>query len=175
MDGKWRLIAATTLSAAVALAAPSAMAAPCLPEQTVAALDQYCEALPTPVGAAAPTSAGSGNVVMRPLSAALPPRVADRLRQAGPAARALLLLPVVAPLARAPMTEAERRRGDRGAREVIDSGPLESRKGNVSSVASGLAIAAPDVVGGAFRWALVVSSLGLAGMAWLRLRSRLRL
>jgi hypothetical protein len=176
VDGKWRLRTATTLAAAVALAGPSpAAAAPCPPEQTVAALDQYCESLPTPGGVAAPTAEGPGGLAMAPLRSVLPPKQVKRLREAGPAGMALLELPAVAPLARAPMTRAERRRADLGARKVVASGTLDSRKGDVVSVASGLASAAPDVVGGVFRWGLVICSLGLSGVAWLRFRSRLRL
>ena len=61
MDVKRLLRTATAVSAVAALAGPSpAAAAPCLPEQTVAVLDQYCESLLTPVGVAAPTVAGPG-------------------------------------------------------------------------------------------------------------------
>ena len=45
----------------------------------------------------------------------------------------------------------------------------------MGGVASGLASAAPDVVDGAFRWGLVICSLALSGLAWLRFRTRLRL
>ena len=176
MDGKWLLRAATTSAAALALAAPGpAAAAACPPEQTVAALDQYCESLPTPGGVAAPTDEGEGGLPMGKLRSVLPPKQVKRLRDAGPAARALLELPAVAPLARAFMTPAERHRADVGAREVVASGTLDRRKGDVGSVASGLASSAPDVVGGAFRWGLVICSLGLSGLAWLRFRTRLKL
>ena len=174
MDGKWLLRAATALSAAATLAAASpAGAATCSPEQTVAALDQYCEGLPTPIGMAVPTDSGGAH--SRPLSLVLPPAEVDRLRKAGPAAKALLLLPAVAPLTRAHVTPGERRRAAIGARRVVASGALDAKEGDVSSFASGLASSAPDLLGGAFRWGLVISSLGLTGMTWIRFRSRLRL
>ena len=176
MDGKWPLRVATAAAAALALAAPGpAAAAACPPEQTVAALDQYCESLPTPGGVAAPTDEGEGGLPMGRLRSVLPPKQVKQLRKAGPAARALLELPTVAPLARAFMTPAERRRVDLGARKVVASGILDRRKGDVNGVASGLASAAPDVVGGAFRWGLVICTLALSGLAWLRFRTRLRL
>jgi hypothetical protein len=172
VDGKWLLRTATTVAVAVALTGPSpaTAAVPCPPEQTVAALDQYCEALPGVGGMVAPTASGPGRAAMRPLRVVLPPKEVESLRNAGPAAMALLQLPVVAPV-----TQEDRRRADLGAREVVASGALDSPKGDVPGVASGLASAAPDVVSGAFRWALVLSSLGLAAMAWLRFRSRLML
>jgi hypothetical protein len=176
VDGKRLLRTATAVSAVAALAGPSpAAAAPCLPDQTVAVLDQYCESLLTPVGVAAPTDAGPGAVAARPLSVVLPRTEVERLRKAGPAAKALLLLPAVAPLARGPVTPAERRRARAGARRVIASGELDATKDDVRSLATGLASSAADVVGGAFRWGLVICSVGLAGMTWLRFRARLRL
>jgi hypothetical protein len=176
VDGKRLLRTATAVSAVAALAGASpAAAAPCPPDQTVAVLDQYCETLPTPVGMSAPTDAGLGEAGARPLSAVLPRSEVERLRKAGPAARALLLLPAVAPLARAPVTPEERRRAELGARKAIASGDLDATEDDVRSFATGLASSAGDVVGGGFRWGLVICSLGLAGMAWFRFRSRLRL
>ena len=118
---------------------------------------------------------GAGAPRARPLSVVLPPTAVEQLREAGPAAKALLLLPAVAPLAGAPVTPAERRRARVGARRVIASGTLDATEGNARSFATGLASSAGDVVGGAFRWGLVICSLGLAGMSWFRFRSRLRL
>jgi hypothetical protein len=176
VDGKRLLKAATAVSAVAALAGPApAVAAPCQPDQTVAALDQYCESLLTPVGVAAPADAGPDAVRARPLSSVLPRTEVERLRAAGPAAKALLLLPAVAPLARGPATPAERRRARVSARRVIASGELDAAEGDVRSFTTGLTSAAGDVVGGAFRWGLVICSLGLTGLTWIRFRSRLRL
>ncbi|MEA2134466.1 MAG: hypothetical protein QOC68_2375 [Solirubrobacteraceae bacterium] len=176
MDGKRLLKVATAVSAVAALAGPStAVAVPCPPDQTVAALDQYCESLLTPVGVAAPAEAGPDAVRARPLSVALPRTEVELLRAAGPAAKALLLLPAVAPLARGQDTPAERRRARAGARSVLASGQLDAKEGDVRGFTTGLASAAGDVVGGAFRWGLVICSLGLTGMTWFRFRSRLRL
>jgi hypothetical protein len=176
VNGKRLLKAATAVSAVAALAGPTpAVAAPCQPDQAVAVLDQYCESLLTPVGVAAPADAGPNAVPARPLSVVLPRTEVARLREAGPAASALLLLPAVAPLAGGPATPAERRRARVGARRVIASGQLDAAEGDVRSFTTGLASAAGDVVGGAFRWGLVICSLGLTGMTWFRFRSRLKL
>ena len=174
VDAKRLLRTATAVAAVMALAGASpAAAAECLPDQTVAALDQYCD---TPVSMlGVPASSDADAHAMRPLSLALPPAAAARLRKAGPAARALLLLPAVAPLAGARVPAADRRRAAIGAHKVIASGQLEHREAEARSFAKGLASAADDVVGGAFRWGLVICSLGLAGMSWLRLRTRLKL
>jgi hypothetical protein len=179
VDGKRLLRTATAVSAVsavAALAGPSpAAAAACQPDQTVAVLDQYCESLLTPGGVASPTDAGPGAGRARPLSVVLPRTELEQLREAGPAAKALLLLPAVAPLGRGPVARAERRRARVGARRIIASGVLDATEGEVRRFATGLASAAGDVVGGAFRWGLVICSVGLAGMTWLRFRSRLRL
>jgi hypothetical protein len=174
VDAKRLLRTATAVAAVMALAGASpAAAAECLPDQTVAVLDQYCD---TPVNMlGVPASSDAGADAPRPLSVTLPPAEAAQLRKAGPAARALLLLPAVAPLAGARVPPAERRRAVVGAHNVIASGQLGHRDAQARRFAKGLASAATDVVGGAFRWGLVICSLGLAGMFWLRLRTRLKL
>ena len=174
VDAKRLLWTATAVAAVMALAGASpAAAAECVPDQTVAVLDQYCD---TPVSMlGVPASPNAGAKAARPLGLALPPAEAAQLRKAGRAARALLLLPAVAPLAGAQVSAAERRRAEIGAHKVIASGQLGHRDAEARSFAKGLASAANDVVGGAFRWGLVICSLGLAGMSWLRLRTRLKL
>ncbi|MEP6689185.1 MAG: hypothetical protein ABJC36_12625 [Gemmatimonadales bacterium] len=177
MDGKRLRRAATAVAVVVALAAPRpAAAASCLPDQSVAALDQYCESLLSPVGGTAPTWTGSGMMNLRPLNSVLPRSEVEQLRTSGPAGKALLLLPAVAPLAGGPLTASERRRTRiRASRASATSGALGSTGDQVRGFATGLAAAAGDVLGGAFRWGLVICSLGLAGMTWLRFRSRLGL
>ena len=174
VDGKRLLRTATAVSAVAALAGASpAAAAPCLPDQTVAVLDQYCETPLNLIGVPAPSDAGPGKA--RALSVALPPVEAERLRKAGPAGRALLLLPVVAPLPGPGAPPAARRQAALRAHEVIASGQLDNHESKAERFANGLAAAAGDVVDGAFRWGLVICSFGLAGMAWLRFRTRLKL
>jgi hypothetical protein len=174
VDGKrLRLRSAIAVSAVVALAGPStAAAATCMPDQTVAVLDQYCETPLSLIGIAAPSDAKRRTA--KSLSVALPPAAASRLRKAGPAARALLLLPVIAPLPGAGVPPQERRRTAEKARRVLESGKLEKRQSETRSLAQGVAAAAGEVLDGAFRWGLVICSFGLAAMSWLRLRARLR-
>jgi hypothetical protein len=175
VDGKrLRLPSAIAVSVVLALAGPStAAAATCLPDQTVAVLDQYCETPLSLIGVPAPSDAKRG--AAKSLSLALPPAEASRLRKAGPAARALLLLPVIAPLPGAGVPPQERRRTAMKARRVLASGQLEKRESETRGLAQGVAAAAGEVLDGAFRWGLVICSFGLAALSWLRLRARLRL
>jgi hypothetical protein len=175
VDGKrLRLRSAIAVSVVVALAGPStAAAATCMPDQTVAVLDQYCETPLSLIGVPAPSDAKRG--AAKSLSVALPPAEASRLRKAGPAAKALLLLPVIAPLPGAGVPPQERRRTAVKARRVLKSGQLEKRESETRSLAQGVAAAAGEVLDGAFRWGLVICSFGLAAMSWLRLRARHRL
>ena len=174
MDGKRLLRIAIVVCAAAMTAPGTAAAATCIPDQTVAALDQYCDALPNPAGAGPPRPAGAP--APRPLRDVLSPKQAERLRDAGPAGMAVLLLPIVSPLARAPLTLKERRRAERATDSLVRPGSLDTRdQDDVATVAAGMASAAEGVLGGAFRWGLVISSLGIAALTWLRLRSRIRL
>jgi hypothetical protein len=174
VDGKRLLTRAVALAAVItAVGANPAAAAVCLPDQTVAVLDQYCETPLNMIGVPAPSDSGADRA--KALSVALPPAEASRIRQAGPAGRALLLLPAAAPLASAGVTRAERRRAAAGARKVVSSGQLKRPASEVRGFANGLVAAAGDAVDGAFRWGLVICSFGLAGMSWLRLRTRLKL
>jgi hypothetical protein len=165
-----RALAALTAFTAFAVASP-AFAQTCTPDQSVAVLDQYCDALPTSSGPSAPTGVGqhaSGPQLMDVLA---PPAVA-RLRESGSAGKALLLLAAMAPVGRGPGVAASGVR--RAARDVVASGDLHAPTGDAESLATGLAKASGNVIGGAFRWGLVISTLGLAGMSWMRFRTRLR-
>src|SRR4051812_47086282 len=73
VDGKrLRLPSAIAVSVVLALAGPSAAAAAtCLPDQTVAVLDQYCETPLSLIGVPAPSDAKRG--AAKSLSLALPP------------------------------------------------------------------------------------------------------
>jgi hypothetical protein len=166
-----RAFAALTAFTAFAVASVPAVAQTCTPDQSVAVLDQYCDALPTSSGPSAPTGVGqhaSGPQLMDVLA---PPAVA-RLRESGSAGKALLLLAAMAPVGRGPGVAASGVR--RAARDVVASGDLHAPTGDAESLATGLAKASGNVIGGAFRWGLVISTLGLAGMSWMRFRTRLR-
>jgi hypothetical protein len=169
--------AATALAVVALLTAPPARAPAqaCVPGQTVAALDQYCDGLPTSDGTQVPTS-NLGSTDSGPkLGAALSRTEVAQLSHAGPAGRALLVLPAVSPLVRG-TSVAKRRRIAETARKVVRSGALDDSTGDVGRVvAAGLTSAGGAVVGGAFRWGLVACTLGFAGMAWLRFRTRLKL
>jgi hypothetical protein len=178
VDAKRLRRAATALAVAGLLTAPPARAlaqASCVPGQTVAALDQYCDALPTSDGTQVPAS-NLGSTDSGPkLGTVLTPKEVAQLSDAGPAARALLVLPAVSPLVRG-ATVAQRRRIAQTGRKIVRSGALDDSKGDVGRVvASSLSSAGGAVVGGAFRWGLVACTMAFAGMAWLRFRTRLKL
>jgi hypothetical protein len=150
----------------------------CQPAPDVAALDQYCDSLPSADGQEKPLAAAGPRQM--PLSRALPARTVARLRNSGPEAKALLLLPVVAPVRR---DRQERERIRASARKVLRTTRLEAPKvspeavvsGTAEAVVAGLTGTGGNGPGGAFRWGLLVSTLGFAGMAWLRFRTRLKL
>jgi hypothetical protein len=149
------------------------MAQACTPTQTVAVLDQYCDIVPTAGGAVPPT--GSDAPRGPSLGAMLPRQTVTRLRQSGPEAMALLQLTVPMPVAQTPAATARELRTSRAARDRVASGKLDAPKRIVESVAGGLTAAGSNVVGGTFRWGLVICTLGLAGMTWFRFRARLRI
>jgi hypothetical protein len=157
--------------AAGTLPAASASAQGCTPQSSVAALDQYCASLPTSGGASRPSGSAAPS-----LSSALPKREVSQLRAAGTAGQALLAVPSGAPLSSAAAERAvdslpATRRAVENARDAETDSP--ARK--LSTAAKTLATEAPDVLGGAFRWGLTISTLGIAAMAWLRFRGRVKL
>jgi hypothetical protein len=156
--------------ASVALVLPASPAAAktsqgpaCPPAQTVAALDQYCDSLPGSAGQSQPPGPGAGRTA-RPLSSALPHNVMTALRGAGPAARALLTIPAGGLPAD---SQGSERQAAAGARNTVE----KASAGDAPTAVGALISGAPDVLGGAFRWGLVASTLGIAGVAWLRLRN----
>jgi hypothetical protein len=175
VDAKRRKRACAVLTAAVALAGTSspALAQPCPPEQTVAVLDQYCDVLPTAGGGVEATASDPASGA--PLAAVLPRRTVKRLRESGAAATALLALTVPTPVTQDPAATVRERRTTRAARERVGKGTLDAPRRTVESLATGVATAGGDVVGGTFRWGLVICTLGLAGMTWFRFRAGLRL
>ena len=165
------------LSVAVAVAAPPAAraqeTAQCLPNQSVAVLDQYCDALVTPGGSSQPIgSKGRG----RPLSEALPWQEVKQLRESGRAGKALLTLTVSSTMVAKPGPAPPRvRRRMAEAGQAVRPQKLKPPAADVVSISSGVVSVGDDVIGGAFRWGLVICTLGLAGMTWLRFRTRLKL
>jgi hypothetical protein len=146
----------------------------CTPEQTVAALDQYCESVPE-AGGPVSSQMGGRPASSRPLASVLPSRDIARLQKAGGSGgRALLLLPVVAPIGSSPVARAQRRLALKVARRVVGRGKLRGEPVDPQTVVTGLVDAGNDVLGGAFRWGLVVCTAGFAGIGWLRIRTRFR-
>lgn len=169
---------AAGLVAAVVLAAPAAAIAQepaiCLPSQSVAVLDQYCDALITPGGSSQPIGSRAPG---KPLSKVLPASEVRALRESGRAGKALLTLSVatamVSGTAAVPAPRARRRTA--AARRAAAPEKLKPPSGDVASVTASVVAVSGDVLGGAFRWGLVICTLGLAGMTWLRVRTRLKL
>jgi hypothetical protein len=172
--GKRLTSTAAVLGAFVAVTLPTAPAGAqaCVPQSTVAALDQYCASLPSSDGGSQPVGGGSA----RPLSASLPQREVSKLRASGMAGQALLSVPSGAPLSNAAAERAvhslpaTRRAVEQARREERSAGA-----GSLGAAARALATEAPDVLGGAFRWGLTISTFGIAAMAWLRFRGRIKL
>jgi hypothetical protein len=167
---------ATAFAALVAFALPTAPAQAqlCVGRPPVAALDQYCDALPTSDGRPQPVGARPGGPSPA-LRDTLPRETVAQLRAAGAGASALLLLPTAAPIGRGAAAAERRSRALREAQSVMASGELDAPAGPPGTAVAKLATASPDVLGGAFRWGLVASTLGLAAVAWLRFRERLKL
>jgi hypothetical protein len=163
------MCAAFVVLAALIPAAADAQQPTCEPSPDVAALDQYCDFLPSAEGEVTPLSAAVGPTQMA-LNRALPSRDAKRLRDAGPEGRALLMLPAIAPV----RPDVRRRLRDT-AEDVLRSTDLDPPKVTPEAVVSGLGAAGGQALGGVFQWGLLICTVGFAGMAWLRFRTRLKL
>jgi hypothetical protein len=157
------VLAGWSLPAGVAVARPSQLPS-CPPQTGVSALDQYCAALPGATGQQ-PTGPGQRHPPP-PLSTTLPRREIRQLQSDGPAASALLTVPAG--------DMGSRGAAERRAAPKVRAAVERSAKPAPPQVVSALATAAPDVLGGAFRWGLVTSTLGIVGLAWLRFRARVR-
>ena len=163
-------IALVALAAGLPAGAHAAQPA-CQPSEDVAALDQYCgDFLPSPDGAEQPADLAD-RLSQMPLSRALPGRQVAMLRESGPEGRALLLLPVVAPVRPTP---EQRRRILTTSREALRSTTLDAPKLTPETVVSGVTAVGERPLAGVFQWALLLCTVGFAGMAWLRFRARLK-
>jgi hypothetical protein len=155
------LLSLLGLMAMLVTAAPASAAEGCVAPQGTAAIDQYCEMLPTATGR---TDATGRKTV--PLASTLPSRMVKRLERAGLLGRVLLALP-------AAMGDASERAATRRARVDPRLGALLPGEGaNVGS-----AIAAAGGMGGqveqGFAWTLVLTLLTLGGLSmWGSLRDR---
>jgi hypothetical protein len=61
------------------------------------------------------------------------------------------------------------------ARRAVEPQKLKPPASDVVSISTGVVSVSGDVLSGAFRWGLVICTLGLAGMTWLRFRARIKL
>jgi hypothetical protein len=169
---------AVAVSAALVLGVPAAAGAQeragqCLPNQSVAVLDQYCDALVAPSGSSEPIGSDAHG---KPLSKVLPAREVEQLHDAGRAGKALLTLAVsttVIPGSGAPSARVRRKMAE--ARRAVEPQKLKPPASDVVSISTGVVSVSGDVLSGAFRWGLVICTLGLAGMTWLRFRARIKL
>jgi hypothetical protein len=143
----------------IALFPSPAHAQRCLGED-LAAIDQYCELLPGAEGAA---PAGGSAPQLR---AMLPRAARMRLERAGPAGRALMALPFGGRLPT----------GDSRLREFPGAlGALGGAFDDDSSLGDGLRAVQTlgkdgEGLSDAFRWALLLSAIGLVGAGWRRHR-----
>jgi hypothetical protein len=145
----------------------------CQPSEDVAALDQYCgDFLTSPDGSEQPVDLGVQPTQQMPMSRALSRREVAMLRESGPEGRALLLLPVVAPVRPTP---EQQRRMLTTRRRVLRSTALDAPQLTPETVVSGVAAVGERTLASVFQWALLLCTMGFAGMAWLRFRTRLKL
>jgi hypothetical protein len=162
----------TSLTVAVGLSlwfTPGAMGVPvpsCDVPPGTAAVDQYCDVLPSADG----TGEQTGEVPAVPLGRVLPERVRERLQKAGTVGHGLLALPALRPEG-VPG-------GGAGGRPVprIDAAKLVGRGTLALPRRSPLAAversAANSLVDGGFRWMVSASTFALFGAAWVRQRRR---
>ncbi len=162
-----RALNVALLAAALALLGASpARAGTCEAALGTAAVDQYCVLLPGAGGDESPFAVDPSTPRLRNV---LSPAQVRRLERAGPVGRMLLALPV---LSRNP---AQRGRANlspsllQDIRDILDQGDLSQGdvagqvSGALRSDASSLSSFSP-----AFRWALLISLVGLVGTAWQR-------
>jgi hypothetical protein len=148
--------------AVLAAACEPAVAQQCRPDPDVAAMDQYCSALP---GADGRDTRGQA------LRVVVPEEIAGRLRRAGLAGEVLLGLAAAAPAETVGRAGRRSRRLD--ANGLVLPGDLGIAETDASAVtAVGRAFTREEGVGSGFRWVLLLSTFGLAGAAWRRFRRR---
>jgi hypothetical protein len=124
----------------------------------VAALDEYCGALPDAANRRTPGP---------PLEKVLPKKVVERLKQAGPLGDLLLTLPSGA--------MQRRRTGVEGldAEDLLRTGRLGTRRKPASNpIKAAAGVASDGALNAAFGSVLLMSTFGLAGTTWVRHRRR---
>lgn len=145
------LVALITLAAAPAGARADTCAAP----PGTAAIEQYCENIPTPAGKTGGHSGGGGS------SSSIPAATAQRLAAGG--AGALLAVPGGSPR-ESKHSQAGRQPRERTRTPAPSGSPLDAIGSSLSN--------GGDSVGGGLVWVLLAITLALGGAAWLRFRRR---
>ena len=138
---------------------PSSAAAQRCSGEDLAAIDQYCELVPGVTGKL-PLSRSK-----QALGTVLSPAARERFMRSGPEGRALLALPVGAPLGQGSPRPLP------GAADALE-GSLGEHPGFLSrgTEAVGNVLNGAGGVSDIFRWALLLSTVGLSGTAWVRHR-----
>jgi hypothetical protein len=136
----------------------------CVKRTDVAALDEYCPALPG--------ADGRGSNAGPSLKRILPTKTVERLERMGAVGKALLALPAIAPEHLVGIAHKARARG-LDADELLTQGRL----GNKTKPPGNPITATADAVtngnlGVAFGSVLLISTFGMAGVGWLRFRRR---
>jgi hypothetical protein len=145
-------------AAAMGVPAPSCELAP-----GTAAVDQYCDVLPSADGSGQQT----GHVPPVPLARVLPRQVRVRLEKAGTVGGGLLGLPALELAAAGPGGRPVPRID---AAQLVGHGTLALPR--QSPVAAVKRSATSSLLDGGFRWALSASTFALFGAAWVRIRRR---
>lgn len=129
----------------------------CMGRTDVAALDEYCGALPDAANRRTPGP---------PLEKVLPKKVVEQLKRAGPIGDLLLSLPAAA---------MQRRNGAEGldAEALLRTGRLGTRRKPASNpIKAAAGVASDGALNAAFGSVLLMSTFGLAGSTWVRYRRR---
>lgn len=132
--------------------------------EDVAAIDQYCEVLPTAEG-----QTSSASSPQQALRSALPQTQRVRLWRAGPPGRALLAIPPGLHLR--VQGQEVRAQPLPGAAAALSGWLSDHHHGDRPVRAIGAAALGGDGLSPVFRWLLLISTVGLVGTAWIR-RSR---
>ena len=151
MNARWILLTLVLLLLASASAAHAKTS--CKAPPGTAAVEQYCESLPTADG-----DTHLGDKPTRPLAAVLPEPIVHRLQKAGVAGEVILALPAGPPA----RTQSERRQAPFDPRvKALLPGPGLSPKSVVDAAAKNGA----EHIDQGFGWALVLTLFGLGGLS----------
>jgi hypothetical protein len=144
---------------------PNVTVTSCMGRTDVAALDEYCGALPDAADRHRPAPR---------LEHLLPNDLVKRLKKSGSLGQLLLALPTAAPrgMLGSPSRAPSRARG-LDAEDLLRTGRLGTRKKPATSALSAASQVVTDgAMNASFGSVLLLSTFGLAGTAWVRFRRR---